>query len=181
MAKVITFSRRFPKGHPKHGRSTNFPEKIARSLGYDPGSDEYWALLHDLNPDKRFLVDRFILSLNSFIPEGDQKLHTIRSGTRWKQGEKASPRVWSGTPYRSPQIIIAPDVELKQVYDFQIKSKDRFILSDDRKAFIFGENSGKLSTIAKNDGLSKVDLFQWFEYPQQFDGQILAWRAVDYV
>lgn len=35
MAKVITFSRYFPKGHPHAGRKTHFPEKIVRSLGYD--------------------------------------------------------------------------------------------------------------------------------------------------
>lgn len=179
MAKVITFSRFFPKGHPQEMRPTHFPEKVVKSLGYNPGSNEYWALLHELNPGKQFIVDRFILSLNSFLPEGQEKLHTIRAGNRWKQGDKASLRVWYGKPYRSPQIVIAPDVELVEVYDFEI-AKNPFPIGPD---VYHGVNSlyFELDQIAQNDGLSMEDFLAWFKYPQHFEGQILAWRPVNYV
>ena len=189
MAKVITFSRYFPKGHPQAGRPTHFPEKIVRSLGYDPGSDQYWALLHELNSDKRFLVDRFILSLNSFLPQGAEKLHTIRAKSvdkktgetysRWKQGDKASIRVWSGKPYNSPQIIIAPDVELVQVYDCEVPDK-RFHAGFCAKKGI-SRSTIHFNEVAKNDGLSTKDFLDWFKYPQPFEGQILCWKEVDYV
>lgn len=39
--------------------------------------------------------------------------------TAGKVGDKFSPRVWSGKPYRSKMITIAPDIEVKQIWDFE--------------------------------------------------------------
>lgn len=39
--KVLTFSRQFPKGHPKAGHPTWFVEKVLNSIGgYDYTSEE---------------------------------------------------------------------------------------------------------------------------------------------
>lgn len=183
MAKVITLSRTFPDYHPRAGQPTYFPEKVLNSL-LDWCSLDYLELLRELNPKLKGtpIISQFYQDLghdcDAFYTT---KIHTIRSGHRWKQGDKASLRVWSGKPYNSPQIIIATAVDLKEVYDFQIKARDILTVSREGKSFIFGENSGIVSTISKNDGLSTVDLFQWFKYPQPFEGQILCWQPVDYL
>ena len=156
MAKVITFSRYFQKSHPQAGEPTFFVEKILNSLN-----------LTDLN--KKPLPD-----LNDFfIVIGDGKHHTIRSGSRFKAGDKFSPRVWSGKPYASKQIEIALEVEVKKVWNFSIDEKGRY--SIDGKCI-----DGKTEFIlAKNDGLSTREMAYWFmpsfPKPKPFQGQIICW------
>jgi hypothetical protein len=102
MSKVITFSRVFPKYHPKAGQPTYFVEKFLSSINY-----KYYDEDRQFNP--RLSVDIF-----------EPKHHTIRNGNRWKVGDKFSPRVWSGKPYNSKQIILSDDVEIKQIYQDRI-------------------------------------------------------------
>lgn len=156
MSKVITFSRYFQKSHPQAGEPTFFVEKILNSLN-----------LTDLN--KNPLPD-----LNDFfIVLGDGKHHTIRSGNRFKAGDKFSPRVWSGKPYASKQIAIAPDIEVKKVWDFSIDEKGIYSINgkciDGKTEFI----------LAKNDGLSTREMVYWFmpsfPKPKPFQGQIICW------
>lgn len=97
MSRVITLSRTFPKGHSRAGDSTNFVEKSLVSIGISAC---------DLTAELQQIVD-----MRTFL-DCNPKHHTIRAGKRWKTGDKASLRVWSGLPYRSKQIAIAPDVEL---------------------------------------------------------------------
>lgn len=187
MAKVITVSRTFPAYHPKAGQPTYFVEKILNAMGMNKpfNSSDFQRHLVALNTkniakgtlDWYHDIAPFCGSLN--MSETKQKIHTIRAGNRWKQGEKASLRVWSGSPYRSPQIVIAPDVELVEVYDFEI-AKNPFPIGPD---VYHGVNSlyFELDQIAQNDGLSMEDFLAWFKYPQHFEGQILAWRPVNYV
>jgi len=92
MAKVITFSRTFPTYHPKAGQPTNFVEQFYNSI--DPYKQtNVW----DRN-DLSFINE---IAMN----EGRKKHHTIRAGSRWREGEKFSPRIWSGKPYNSKQIV----------------------------------------------------------------------------
>jgi hypothetical protein len=73
MAKVLTFSRTFPKYHPKAGQPTYFVEKFWESIGL---------------PDKEYcfnLPDEY----QNFL-RADSKLiwpkhHTIRAGHRFKK------------------------------------------------------------------------------------------------
>lgn len=188
MAKVITFSRTFPKGHPRAGKNTLFVEQVLNSLGYDYYSGEYLSLLMELNQGRNIDLIGFYFGLGMGDDTSNEKLHTIRSGHRWKAGDKASFRVWSGTPYNSPQIIFAPDVEIKQVIPFVIHS-DR--VDPETKWVDIGSKywhrtdveieKSILPTVAKNDGLSLQDFLDWFKYPQPFEGQILCWKEVDYV
>ena len=46
-----------------------------------------------------------------------QKLHTIRSGRRWKAGDTARVFTWIGAPYHSKQRVIIPDLPIIKVYD----------------------------------------------------------------
>lgn len=181
MAKVITLSRTFPAYHPKAGQPTYFVEQVLDALGIEFYDLDYLDLLHELNPNKSSIVWDFFSDLQVFNYDFTrQKLHTIRAGHRWKQGNKASLRVWSGKPYNSPQIIIAPDVEIKTaVFEKRLTSHSGMA------PFINGWliNPDILCDVAENDGLDKADLLAWFKWsdPKPFDGQILCWKEVDYV
>lgn len=165
MSRVITFSTRFPSYHPRKGEQTHFVEKIWNSLPnhYD---------LDKLNPGKKKEVELFWQALQMNYRMFGPKLHTIRAGHRWKAGDKFSPRVWSGKPYHSKQIIIAPDMEVKKVWEFEIIDGSPYLFGvkvPQTDAFRF---VGKL---AANDGLSFEDFLAWFKYQQPFQGQVICW------
>src|SRR5687767_4729574 len=108
MARVITFSKYFPCYHPKAGKPTGFVMKIWKSLGYTHNYElikDLFTGFHDKN----------------VMP----KHHTLRGGSRWKVGDKFSPRIWSGEPYRSKQIAIAHDCEVIKVWAFKMYSTDK--------------------------------------------------------
>lgn len=170
MSKVITFSRVFPSYHPKAGQPTYFVEKIHNGLNLAPISfNEIIAF----NTDKeRELLLNFWKDIVTF---GGCKYHTIRAGNRWKVGDKFSPRVWSGKPYQTKQIIIAPDIEIKKIWDFEISGGEYCI-----NGRVYGgeveSHHELLYKIAENDGLSKPDLLDWLKYPKQFSGQIICFN-----
>jgi hypothetical protein len=173
MSKVITFSRTFPSYHPRKGESTYFVEKI---LNYTwdnvecPGFngcgvlDMLQHLNHDLKPQ---LLEDFNDSCDTEIR--DIKHHTIRSGHRFKAGDWFSPRVWSGKPYNSKQIVIAPDIQVKKVYSFSIGLAAIYI--DQQRSI----DKSFIKIIANNDGLEMDDFLEWFDYPKPFEGQIISW------
>lgn len=188
MAKVITVSRTFPAYHPKAGQPTYFVEQILNALGIDWNNNlDYQKLLYQLNPrltDHELITFwhklRYEAVYDSYQLE-KEKLHTIRAGHRWKQGDKASIRVWSGKPYNSPQIIIAPEVELVSVGEFAIRNG--YVLLHNAKIAnqVLFDRAEIIHRIANNDGLSMEDLKAWFKYPKPFEGQILAWKPVNYL
>lgn len=151
MAKVIRLSRTFQKGHPKAGEPTHFVEKALKSLSF----------IHN---------DTDVRIYQSVSP----KHHTIRAGKRWKTGDMASLRVWSGKPYRSPQIAIAPDVELT-VKDVQIKNMHLYI-DNAYVGLLLPNQSSKIDALIVNDGLNYADFRSWFNLPCHFVGQILIWN-----
>lgn len=169
MAKVRTFNRYFPKGHPKEGQSTFFVEKIYKSL-----------YITKVVPKE--LVDSF-----GFDKMNDDsckpKHHTIRAGKHFKDGDLFSPRVWSAKPYTSPQIQIAPDLEIKKVYDFRIEVDGDYICVFVDNYPFYEENKTMvtqieaLETLAQNDGLSLQDFKDWFKWGTPFDGQIISWNG----
>jgi len=156
MSRVITFSRTFPAYHPKAGQPTYFVEKFTRSrilMGERPC---------DIS-DEIFSTEMYYIC--------EPKNHTIRAGSRWKVGDKFSPRVWSGKPYQSKQIIIAPDIEIKKTWDFTI---DLISPSICLNGFPLGSNN--LIEIATNDGLNVDELLAWFKFPKPYTGQIICWN-----
>ncbi len=168
LSRVITFSRTFPSYHPKAGQSTYFVEKIWEGLG------GYWS--DSSKPELHDNVLNFIRRDSSIIWP---KHHTIRAGHRWKEGDWFSPRVWSGQPYNSKQIIIAPDIQVKKVWYFDAEGTD-FYLSGRHE---YTTDTGfDFSELEKNDGLSPGDLFDWIclspEYKKsnKFNGQIICWN-----
>lgn len=147
MAKVITFSTVFPKGHIREGETTGFPTYIALCL--------------------------FSKEMGM---EVKGKLHTIRSGKRWKLGDKFSPRIWTGKPYNSKQEVICEDLEIKDLYDIEIKENGDIWINNN----LFGQrNSPNEKVLAKNDGLLQADFQSWFS-KLPFSGQIICWNKMDY-
>ena len=178
MAKVIIFSREFPKSHPKAGKKTHFVEQFYNSIFPKDNLIDY---------PEGIEINATILGI---------KKHTIRKGNRWNVGDKFSPRVWSGTPRKSKQIIISKDIEIKKIYNFEITTED----DDGENDWSFVSFLGKHYTcygyggyddelmlrIAKNDGLSIDEFYDWFltgrtkqqrldNEPKIFKGQIICW------
>ena len=131
---------------------------IPQSIGYEADYEQYFPCGFN-DPNEQ---------LSNHHP----KRHTIREGKHWKDGDMASIRVWSGKPYRSKQIAIAPDVQLK-VLDVEINLQG-VIKVEGKETNAF--------RIAENDGLSLEDLRGWFDPSLPFSGQILIWSPdkVDY-
>ena len=162
MSKVITFSRQFPSYHPKAGQPTHFVEKIYNEIGIKIGITKDSG---DIPMGIHSLVNDFFL-----LDGQSKKKHTIRKGSRFKVGEKFSPRIWSGLPYKSKQIIIAPDIEVKKVYNIEL------VVRGDFKEFVLWNQTKSpisLNEVAQNDGLNLTDFLSWF--PKPFQGQIICW------
>ncbi len=139
----------FPSYHPRAGEPTYFLEKILTSIG----DENFLSVNHGYEP----------------------KHHTIRAGHRWKVGDKFSPRVWSGKPYQSKQIIIAPDIEVKKVWDFEIDECDVWAIGLPNTQIKYTDEQQD-AMIAKNDGLTEQDLYWWFKGAKKpFIGQIICW------
>ena len=167
MAKVLTFSRVFPVYHSQAGKDTLFVEKLM--LGFPPFKQEF-----DVFGTLSLGLDR----LNELYP----KHHTIRAGKRFKEGDKFSPRVWLGKPYKSKQFCIAPDLTVTKTYDFTIEiDNDYMCIMIDSYPF-YEENKSMvtqveaLQTLAKNDGLSLSEFKEWFQWGKPFNGQIICWN-----
>ncbi len=154
--KVISVSRVFPATHPRKGDSTDFIEKILKSL------------YPNLNQES-------ILNLTP-------KHHTIRKGSRWQKGEMASLKYWSGRPYHTTPVEFAQVeiVETKKILIFLDGSLD--IRFDIDGIYL---NHSQIQQLCQNDGLSFDDLQRWF-FPKKnnkvgscFIGQIICWTPVN--
>lgn len=172
MTKVMTFAREFPTWHPRKGKPTDFVDSICNSF-----------VILDIPINAEEICYNRILNQHELVET--IKRHTIRSGDRWKVGDKFSPRVWSGKPYNSKMITIAPDIEVKKVWDVQISWHGYYL-----NIYInWNTHSGKrymsTSEIAENDGLKTIDFENWFScnptFKQNgfvFRGQIICWADI---
>lgn len=164
MSGVITFSRVFPAYHPRKGQATYFVEKLCKGFP-EYSANDFTALK---SRPTLGIFDLMVLAIDKWA-DFAPKSHTIRSGIRWKVGDKFSPRVWSGKPYTSKMITIAPDIEIKKIWEFEIKGNSFYIDG-------YPISPDKLEYVAENDGLSRHDLQDWFQYPKPFKGQIICWN-----
>lgn len=154
MAKVITFTRRFPAYHSKSGRDTFFPEKVIKGLE---------SLKHSILEVDELELDEPIYE--DCLP----KFHTVRAGSRWKVGDMASLRVWSGKPYHTKQVTLAADIEIVKIWQFEINDSEVFVGGAKMNAY-------DVQAIAAYDGLSFSDFLEWFKFPKNFVGQIICWN-----
>jgi hypothetical protein len=168
--RVITFSRQFPKGHPKEGQPTYFVEKIWNSLKIAGEYNVY------INHPKQLKDGSWRVPIFWRGENHGSKFHTIRAGNRWKVGDMYSPRVWSGKPYGSKQVEFAPPIRIEKVWEFGISKSDYFINDGTGIKMI---SYDLLKSIARNDGLELDDFECWFalhpkKKEQYFTGQILC-------
>ena len=187
MSRIITFSTKFPSYHPKKGQPTNFVEKILKGLIDIQFNEPQNIADYIYDTGKRMgydYADTFLQAVNSSTP----KYHTIRSGNRWKVGDTFSPRIWSGKPYRSKMITIAPDITVEKVFSFEIDNGCIFagkqglvfeVMNPDNIQILFEHDIW--FQIAKNDGLKEQELLDWFKFPKNFSGQIICWdKEINY-
>lgn len=182
--KVLTFSRFFPKGHPKSGQPTHFVEKTLNFFRRDdfslptsfiPWTENYATLF----PREDYLKAIVVREIKS---------HTIRAGNRFSPGEMASLRVWSDKPYRSKQVEFA-QVEVKNVYGFEIHTVagELFWRIPEAGGGAFEVSSPCLQIVASHDGLDVDDFIAWFAiHPKKknncFEGQIICWNEnINYI
>lgn len=154
--RIMTFARFFPAYHPKAGQPTYFVEKINAGLSELNLINDLCHLPSDLEWNRAAFQDC------------DPKYHTIRAGHRWKAGDYFSPRIWSGKAYRSGQVIIGPDIEIKKTWDIIFYENGIIGIN----GLLFSEHK----PLAKNDGLSFEDFNAWFPSGKKFDGQIICWN-----
>jgi len=154
--------------HPRKGEDTYFVEKVLTSLGIDYLKNEYYYLLLELN--QKIPTNVLLDFYNSLVGNQLPKPHTIRGGNHFKANDKISLRVWSGKPYNSKQIIIAPDIEVKKIWELIV---DEYGIVEMPKA----KATTILQDIAKNDGLSIEDFIAWFkDFKQAGTYQIICWN-----
>lgn len=174
MSKVITYSRQYPQGHPMAGKPTWFVEKIIADLVAQEDSEYYTDHIKRLR-DLGYLQ---ISTMNELAATPYfRKGHTVRAGHRFKAGDTFSPRIWSGKPYRSKQIVLGPDVTITKVWSFQTGYGfgHGLILLDGKEVDI-----DFIREVAKNDGLTLEDFWDWIIAPSEakdFDGQIICWNS----
>jgi hypothetical protein len=157
MAKVITFSRKFPTYHTRKGENTFFVEAFYKSL--------YIAKI--IPPELENVFDTFVF-INGFA-----KHHTIRSGNRFKVGDLFSPRVWSGKPYYSKQIILSKDVRIDQIFEIEILKNQEIYIND--KFYCTLTSTENMRILSENDALTIKDFKDWFK-KLPFKGQIICWN-----
>jgi len=161
MSRVRTFSRQFPSHHPRAGEATHFVEKVWASIG---------------KPSQE-IIDKFIWPDGWLDQPWGPKHHTIRAGHNFKVGDKFSPRVWSGAPYNSRQIIIAPDIEIKKIWDLEIDEADVWAMGLPGTQIKYLDDDQQ-ARIAMNDGLTEQDLYWWFKgCKKPFVGQVICWNS----
>jgi hypothetical protein len=164
----------------RKGEPTYFVEKILKSL-YE--GSEYMTMIDMYAENFDVSESEFLAGSCNPLFDHLPKHHTIRAGHRWKVGDKFSPRVWSGQPYKSKQIVIGPDIEVKKTWEFEIQTDEDYrLVTIDRWPF-YEENKDLVTnveafeTIAKNDGLSLPDLKSWFKWPEPTgEMQIICWN-----
>lgn len=160
------FSQTFPSYHPKAGQPTYFVEKIWKYLSESnvkTSSDSSQNF-----PDEVILKTGELIDPDTFFP----KSHTIRAGNRWRENVFFSPRIWSGPPYRSKQILIAEEMQIKKTWNILILPSQEVFINGE----IFGfYGSPEIEKLAHNDGLSGDEFQNWFSH-LPFEGQIICWN-----
>ena len=175
MIKAVNFSRVFPAYHPKKGKETHFVEAILTQLGIDYTSNDYfiWLCNNNKKISEPFLNDFF----NSLSQDIYPKSHTIRSHVKpLNVGDFVNPTCWAGSPYRKTpegywKIKFAPDIEVKKTWDIQILNAPTFF-----ETKIDGKEFNNWSLLSKNDGLTAVEMLDWFKINNIVNGRIICWN-----
>lgn len=106
------------------------------------------------------------------------KLHTIRPVRKRpiKRGDKLSLRRWSGTPYRSSQVVLR---EAFCLHTATVSIYRRDSGSAVCKYAMVIQTPHEFTELAKRDGFeSSKEMVDWFEstHGLPFDGILIQWR-----
>jgi hypothetical protein len=172
MARVLIFSRNFPAGHPRQGDYTFFIEKVLNTMEIEFRCIDYFNQLLILNKkaldEGRITRDHLSLFYCSLNPlHNKKKGHTIRESMILKTGSWFSPRCWFGVPYHDPQIIFAPDTQVKSTWTFEVKKITGQYHLEGHSLMDNG-----VQDVAANDGLDPDDFESWFR--KAFKGQVIC-------
>ena len=133
---VITLSQFFPVSHIRAGNPTGFKDKFLAAI--KELKDEWWKL-HTIRANYEFWKKRF-----DKIERGEACL---------------SIRQWTGKPYRSKQVELAKLTREDGIGIQQLS----FSFGEISKMRIQNGVEPSLETLAKNDGLSLQDWYEWFK------------------
>jgi hypothetical protein len=156
-------SRYFPATHPKKGKSTYFKEKIQTAVFND-----YAPCAGCDGADSCSVCE-----VSEILKEIWPKLHTIRANyDLWvKRFEKINKDeavidlfYWSGSPYRSKQVVFATLTKDDGIGIQKLEFDPKGILNPFVEDVYIDEVSFIDKTeLAKNDGLSLEDWKAWFK------------------
>jgi hypothetical protein len=190
-------SRFYPAHHPKAGQSTYFVEKIWNALMRRDNDVDFLPTYYEIcnlneasikNPDTLLTatdVDTFWYGdkgvggiLVNYMNAVGQKPHTIRQCNiskktglqlRVEVGDTVQFFVWSGKLYKTAQITVTPPIPVVKVWDFELTANGFLLHGEEMTA-------EDVNRLARNDGLSRLDMMHWFQYPKLTGPmQIICW------
>lgn len=110
-----------------------------------------------------------------------QKLHTIRSGNRWKKGASIQMATGVRTKYYNQfnagilELCTVKNVQHIKIFE-EKKEYGIFKVSIDNKILSFKE----IEILVKNDGFNTVyDFLDFFQF-KNFEGQLIHWTDLTY-
>jgi hypothetical protein len=166
--QLIHFSQHFPVSHVKAGQKTMFVEKLCNNFDVQYLSQEYLESLLEWNAESILLGKLTVADIvsfhNSLLPCLGKKKHTLRVSSKYREGNKYQPVVWSRKPYCSPIIRFLPPISVYNTQSFEFLQHR---VSIDK--IIFKE----IEQLAYNDGLSLEDFLVWFWSKKPIQGQII--------
>jgi hypothetical protein len=120
-----------------------------------------------------------------------KKIHTVRTNStgHWKAGDEVSIREWSGRPHRSPQVIIEDGVRIgiEHIRMKLASNEDPHTGGERIETITLVEGQQvSLEDLAKNDGLTPLELIDWFfpkvggDRPKEFSGDIIHFTDYRY-
>lgn len=174
---TISVATHFLKGHPRHGEETFFVERILAMLfnHYTFEISRFYTEEYSVAIVNQYqLTDLFLLEAKyDFCYEvfeecirGEDylKIHTVRSGHRFKKGTPIHFKIWTGNAYRSKTFKLAPEINCTGVQEFVWTRKIDTLIVD-------GNPISDTLQFCENDGLSIKDLKDWFG--DGFNGQVI--------
>jgi hypothetical protein len=130
----------------------------------------------------RFPEDHPLRGNPTFFPEKilkKEKIHTIRKGFQWNDGDIMLFRYWRDKPYRSKQVeFCSPAVVSIQTIKLEWSGLNFYVEIDGKE---MGDDI--ILKLAKNDGLSPSEFIDWFTKGKNkgsFEGQIRHWTDFKY-
>lgn len=181
---TLSFSTKWPaKMGELAGQPNAFTNKIIKSV-WQHYPKEMSNFISNRSPEENEKFDRVtpFVALSIYQQEKlNPKIHTLRTGNRWKAGMKIHPVINNRTKDR---FQFSPILEVKSVQEVMIEHTSHSCLSP--MIYIHNGNNlynpltyDEMETLAINDGFPSLEaFFQWFD--KDFRGQIIHWADFKY-